>query len=72
MKEGLSDEKEKQSPWVDQIVAEVRSARAALLAAADFDLEKLAERLREEQAASGHPVVRLPPRPPVDGSGEEA
>src|SRR5438093_13660053 len=32
VKKTLSDEKEKRTPWVDQIVAEVRSARAALLA----------------------------------------
>lgn len=33
-------------PWPDPIVAEVRAARAALLAAAGHDLERLAERLR--------------------------
>ncbi len=72
VEEALTDEKEKQTPWVDQIVAQVRGAQAALLAAADFDLEKLAERLREEQAVSGHRVVSLPPRHPGDGSGEAA
>jgi hypothetical protein len=43
-----------------------------LLAAAGFDLEKLAERLREEQAVSQHPIVTLPPRQPGYGSGEAA
>lgn len=68
----MDEEKQKKSPWIDPIVAEVRSARAALLAAAGFDLEKLAKRLREEQASSGHPVVTLPPRKPGSGSGEAA
>jgi hypothetical protein len=51
-------------PWQDPIVAEVRAARAALLAAADGDLEVLARRLREEHAASGRAVESLPARPP--------
>ena len=63
-------EKEIKSPWVDPIVGEVRSARAALFAAVGFDLEKLAERLREKQSTSGHPVLTLPPRQPGHGSGE--
>ena len=73
-KEGrsLNDEKALEPPWVDPIVAEVRGARATLLAAAGFDLERLAQRLREEQAVSGHPVVTLPPRQPGHGSGEAA
>ena len=47
----------------DPIIAEVRAARAALLAAAGDDLEEFARRLRAEQARSGHPVVSLPPKP---------
>jgi len=68
----LSDKKAEEAAWVDSIVEEVRGARATLLAAAGFDLEKLAERLREEQAVSQHPVVTLPPRQPGHGSGEAA
>ena len=68
----MNDEKALEAPWVDAIVAEVRGARANLFAAAGLDLEKLAERLREEQVASGHPVVTLPPRKPGHGSGEAA
>lgn len=70
--EALNDAKALEAPWVDPIVEEVRGARATLLAAAGFDLERLARRLREEQAVSGHPVVTLPPRQPGHGSGEAA
>ena len=68
----MSDEREPEGPWEDPIVAEVRAARGALLAAAGYDLEKLVERLRQEQARSGHPVVSLPPRPPESRAGEAA
>ena len=46
-----------EDPWVDPIVAEVRKVRADLLAAPGFDLERLAQLLRDRQAAS-----RLPRR----------
>lgn len=59
-------------PWEDAIVAEVRAARLALLAAADFDLDRLGTRLRAEQAVSGHEVVTLPSSKPVDNTGEAA
>ena len=58
----VNDERELEAPWEDPIVAEVRAARAALLAAASYDLEKLVERLRHEQVRSGRQVVSLPPR----------
>jgi len=61
----VNDRNEKEAPWVDQIVAEVRAARVALLAAASYDLERLAERLRQEQASSGRRVMTFPPRAPV-------
>jgi hypothetical protein len=57
---------------VDAIVAEVRAARAALLAAAGHDLECLAERLRQEQATSGRRIVSFAPRAPASTSGEAA
>jgi hypothetical protein len=56
-------------PWEDPIVAEVRSAREALLAASAYDLEELCRRLRQEQQAGGRTVVTLPPRLP---EGKEA
>ena len=63
---------EQESPWVDPIVGEVRAARIALLAAAGYDLERLAERLRQEQVSSGHRVVTFPPRAPAATTGEAA
>ena len=59
-------------PWQDAIVAEVRAARVALLAAAGYDLDRLAERLRDEQVSSGHRVVTLLPRAPAPPTGEVA
>ena len=56
----------------DEIVAEVRRAREALLAACGDDLDLLAERLRREQRDSGHRVVSRPPRAPEGESGEAA
>lgn len=49
-------------PWVDPIVAEVRAAREALLAEANFDLHTLCEHLRARQEAAGRQVVRREPR----------
>jgi len=57
---------------VDVLVAEVRAARVALLAAAAYDLDALAERLRQEQALSGRRVVTFPPRAPAPTTGEAA
>jgi len=68
----MNGEKDLETPWEDPIVAEVRAARAALWAAAGCDLEKLAERLRQEQALSGHAVVSFPPRVPEPTAGEAA
>lgn len=55
-------------PWKDPIVEEVRSIREQLLAACDFDLEKLADRLRQAQRASGRQAVTLPRRVPSKGA----
>jgi hypothetical protein len=56
-----------QQPWTDEIVAEVRLARERVFAECDYDLKKLAERLRAAQEAGGRAVVtyqrRNPPRP---------
>ncbi len=68
----MNDKDDLETPWEDSIVAEVRAARAALWAAAGYDLEKFAERLRQEQALSGHPVVTFPPRVPEPTAGEVA
>lgn len=68
----MNDENDRDAPWQDAIVAEVRAARVALLAAAGYDLERLAERLRLEQSSSGHRVVNFPPRAPKPTAGEAA
>lgn len=68
----MNDEMADETPWEDPIVAEVRAARAALFTSVGFDLDKLLERVRQEQALSGHPVVTFPPRPPGSTAGEVA
>ena len=68
----MNDQNDREVPWEDAIVAEVRAARVALLAAAGYDLERLAERLRLEQSSSGHRVVSFPPRVPDPTAGEAA
>ena len=50
------------SVWHDSIVAEVRAAREALFAEADYDIREFCRRVRVEQAKSGHHVVTLRPR----------
>ena len=54
-----------EQPWTDEIVAEVRSSRKQLFAACDYDLEKLADRLRQAQKASGRAAVTFPRRMPA-------
>jgi hypothetical protein len=66
----VNDRQQEEAPWVDVIVGEVRAARAALLAAVAYDLDALAERLRQEQVSSGRRVVTFPPRAPAPTSGE--
>ncbi|MFL6232443.1 MAG: hypothetical protein ACJ76N_04860 [Thermoanaerobaculia bacterium] len=44
--------------WHDPIVAEVRQAREALFAEANYDIREFCRRLSARQAASGHPVVK--------------
>jgi len=68
----VTDRNEQEAPWVDTIVAEVRAARMALFAAVGYDLERLAERLRQEQASSGRRIVTFPPRAPAPTTGEAA
>ncbi len=49
----------------DPIVDEVRAAREAIVAACDYDLDKLATVLKEHEMQSGRKVVRLPPKRPT-------
>ena len=52
--------------WLDPIVAEVREAREALFAEANYDIYEFCRRLSDRQAGSGHSVVKrdsnFPPR----------
>ncbi|MEO8183944.1 MAG: hypothetical protein ABI895_34405 [Deltaproteobacteria bacterium] len=50
----------------DAIIEELHQVREALAEASDNDLKQIAEAARARQKHSGHEVVRLPPRPPVD------
>ena len=68
----MNTDEERPQAWDDPIVAEVRKAREALLAAADYDLEKLCQRLRQEQSLSGRKVVTRSPRRPNHRDGEAA
>lgn len=43
--------------WEDPVVAEVRSVRSSLFAAAGNDVREYCRRARERQVLSGRPVV---------------
>jgi hypothetical protein len=58
--------------WHDPVVAEVRRTREELFAAAGYDVHEFCRRLREKQAASGHPVVTRPASAKSDTPGEAA
>jgi len=60
----MSNAQERSQPWEDPIVSEVRRAREAIFAEAEYDLEKLSQRLRDRQSASGRRVVTRSPRRP--------
>ena len=68
----MTKAEEHSQPWDDPIVSEVRQAREALFAQSDYDLEKFAQRLRQEQSGSGRRIVTRSPRPPNDLNGEAA
>lgn len=65
-------EPQKQQDWRDPIVAEIRRTREELFAAAGYDIHEFCRRLREKQAASGHPVVTRPASAKSDTPGEAA
>jgi len=68
----MTKAEERSQSWDDPIVSEVRQAREALFAEFDYDLEKFAQRLRQEQSGSGRQVVTRSPRRPNHRSGEAA
>lgn len=49
-------------PRRDPIVEEVHAVRETLAREAGYDLNRIVEAARARQAASGRPVVRLPPK----------
>ena len=51
--------------WIDPIVAEVRQAREALFAEANYDIHEFCRRLAARQATSGHPVVKREMHTPI-------
>jgi len=55
--------------WHDPIVAEVRQAREALFAEANYDIHEFCRRLADKQAHSGHTVVK---RSSIEEPREEA
>jgi hypothetical protein len=57
--------------WQDPIVAEVRQAREALFAEANYDIREFCRRLSARQESSGHPVVKRG-SPAIEDSLEEA
>lgn len=56
--------------WHDPIVAEVRQAREALFAEANYDIHEFCRRLAARQATSGHPVVKRGSTPSEAPAGE--
>lgn len=49
-------------PRKDPIVEEVHAVRETIAREAGYDLDRIIEAARARQAASGRPVVRLPPK----------
>lgn len=47
----------------DEIVEDVRTVRRAHAAAFGFDVARIVADLRKKDAASGDPLVSLPPKP---------
>ena len=47
----------------DEVLAEVRRIKEELAAAQDFDVHRIAEEARREQALSGRPILSPPTKP---------
>lgn len=64
----MTDEPTDAKPWHDPIVAEVRQARQALFAEANYDVREFCRRLSARQEASGHKIIKqgsMPQASPV-------
>ncbi len=53
----------------DPIVEEVRNIRDAHATKFNFNLHAICEDLRKKEKSCGHPVVSLPPKPPLKATG---
>jgi len=56
--------------WHDPIVAEVRQAREALFAEANYDIHEFCRRLSARQAGSGHSIVKRGSTSIEDSTGD--
>lgn len=54
----MTDKRSPAESWQDPIVAEVRQAREALFAEANYDIYEFCRRLSAKQESSGHAVVK--------------
>jgi hypothetical protein len=66
----MADDRSPVEVWHDPIVAEVRQAREALFAEANYDIHEFCRRLSARQAASGHSVVKRGSAPSEDSWGD--
>jgi hypothetical protein len=67
----MADDFSTAKPWHDPIVAEVRQARQALFAEANYDVREFCRRLSARQETSSHKVVKqgsIPRRSPERGA----
>ncbi len=55
----------------DEVLAEVRRIKEELAAAQDFDVHRIAEEARREQAVSGRRILSPPPKP-IDKKFQDA
>jgi hypothetical protein len=66
----MTDDRSPVEVWHDPIVAEVRQAREALFAEANYDIHEFCRRLSTRQATSGHSVVKRGSTPIENSLGE--
>lgn len=55
----------------DEVLAEVRRIKEELAAAQNFDVHRIADEARREQAASGRRILSPPPKP-IDPKFQDA
>ena len=60
----MAQSRHEESAWKDPIVEEVRAARQRLFAACEYDLDKLARRLLQDEIKHDPAPVSYPKRKP--------